>query len=451
MDRQTDPITSHTHRKQKSGKSTPPIWVPTPKTRVSTHTPTDRPGAIAANTDDRMIHPKIFKQLQKLSNHTFTLDVCANSKGDNALCSQYCSLEDSFLNKDLKGEFVWLNPPFKRTNEFLEAYFTQKRTYPDHVGACILLPCWRQFANIPELRQMIVFKQFTTEMHLFSQPGQGQSNKRDMAGVPWAVNVYYDPPRHSTFHAQAHESRQALVFKAKVGQQRAQLLLDTGTTDRSFINATTCRRLETPIQTPMPFEKRCEAHRIATSTAVDPTEFTESPLGTPELREDPGVLPHMLTPVTYGNGVQATPLGVASFTLQCQGFWTRMTCVVLDLIDKLDVVLGHEWCKDHQVIISYKDENVTFVYKAQSNILRFDDPDAQIRSSSSSLCSIRQATRFVQKQQRAFLVMVRRVADLPGGTRTLRRRPQKLTGQHHRSLSQRSHHKRLTHRRFRSF
>ena len=210
-----------------------------------------------------------------------------------------------------------------------------------------------------------------------------------MAGVPWAVNVYYDPPRCSTFHAQAHESRQALVFKAKVGEQRAQFLLDTGTTDRSFINAATCRRLGIPIRTPMPLEKRCEANRTATSIAVDPTKFTESPLGIPELREDPGVLPHMLTPVTYGNGVQATPLGVASFTLQCQGFWTRMTCPVLDLTDELDVVLGHEWCKDHRVIISYKDENVTFSHKGQSHLFRFDDSNAQMRTSSTSLYSIR--------------------------------------------------------------
>ena len=64
-----------------------------------------------------------------------------------------------------------------------------------------------------------------------------------MAGVPWAVNVYYDPPQCSTFHAQAHEGRQALVFKAKVGEQRAQLLLDTGTIDRSFINAAMCKEV----------------------------------------------------------------------------------------------------------------------------------------------------------------------------------------------------------------
>ena len=77
-------------------------------------------------------------------------------------------------------------------------------------------------------------------------------------------------------------------------------------------------------------------------------------------------------------------------------------------------MLGHEWCKAHQVVISYKDENVTFVHKGQSHLFHFDDSDAQTRTSSSTLCSIRQATRFVQKQQRAFLVLVRRVDDLPG-------------------------------------
>ena len=151
MDLQTDPTLLRKSQKQKSDLRIPPIWVPTPKNGVPTHTPTDRNGTDFADTDDRMLHAKIFKQIQKLSNHTFTLDACANSKGDNALCTRYCSVEDSFLNRDLKGEFVWLNPPFKRANEFLEAYFAQQRAYPDHVGACILLPCWRQFANIPEL------------------------------------------------------------------------------------------------------------------------------------------------------------------------------------------------------------------------------------------------------------------------------------------------------------
>ena len=126
MGLQTESILPQKRRKHKSGLRIPPIWVSTPKTGVPTHTPIERNGIVSADTDDRMLHPKIFKQIQKLSHHTFTLDACTNNKGDNVLCARYCSVEDSFLDKDLKGEFVWLNPPFKRANEFLEAYSAQK-------------------------------------------------------------------------------------------------------------------------------------------------------------------------------------------------------------------------------------------------------------------------------------------------------------------------------------
>ena len=58
MDQQTDLHPSQTYQKQNSGKP-PSIWVPTPKTGVLVHRPTDRSGTLAGDTDDRMIHPKI--------------------------------------------------------------------------------------------------------------------------------------------------------------------------------------------------------------------------------------------------------------------------------------------------------------------------------------------------------------------------------------------------------
>ena len=86
MDLQTGPKPSQTYQKQQSGLRIPPIWVPTPKTGVPIHTPIERKGTVTAKADDRMLHPKIFKQIQKLSNHSFTLDACTNRKGDNVLC-----------------------------------------------------------------------------------------------------------------------------------------------------------------------------------------------------------------------------------------------------------------------------------------------------------------------------------------------------------------------------
>ena len=341
-----------------------------------------------------MLHPRIFKQIQKLCKHTFILDACANHSGDNALCAQYCSPEDSFLSRDLQGEFVWLNPPFKCANEFLEAYFAQKHEYPDQVGASILLPCWRQFADIPELRRMSLLKHYAPGTHLFIQPGQDSAKRHEMAGVPWGVNMYYDPPTRTTFYVQAHQGRQALVFQAKVGEQSGQLLLDTGTTDKSFINAATCRRLGIPIRTPSSTQAQEQGPKN-TSTSVDPTEFSALLLEDPTPRTDSGVPVHLLTPVTYGNGIQASPIGIATFTLHCQGFRTKVTCPVLDLADELDVVLGHEWCYEHKVIISYKDEHVTFVHTDRPHLLKFDDSRAPSCVQTSSLYSIRQAARFV--------------------------------------------------------
>ena len=110
------------------------------------------------------------------------------------------------------------------------------------------------------------------------------------------------------------------------------------------------------------------------STGVDPTEFSTPPLADPAPRENSDVPANMLALVAYGNGAQASPIGIATFTFRCQGFRTKLTCPVFDLADELDVVLGHDWCYAHQAVISYKDEQVTYVYKDRSHLLKFDDP-----------------------------------------------------------------------------
>lgn len=70
--------------------------------------------------------------------------------------------------------------------------------------------------------------------------------------------------------------------------------------------------------------------------------FFDTPLGTPRPRVDTTIPRQMLTPVTYGNGNQTFPTSIATLTLQCQGFRTKVTCPVFDLGNELDVVLGHE-------------------------------------------------------------------------------------------------------------
>ena len=110
MDLQKTPEKHPSPQNQTSVLRNPRIWVPTPKTGVPALT-TSSDGAAPAtkDNDDRMLHPHIFKQIPKLCNHTFTLDACSNTNGDNTLYSRYCSPENSFLSRDLKDEFVWIN------------------------------------------------------------------------------------------------------------------------------------------------------------------------------------------------------------------------------------------------------------------------------------------------------------------------------------------------------
>ena len=66
-----------------------------------------------------------------------------------------------------------------------------------------------------------------------------------------------------------------------------------------------------------------------------------------------------------------------------------VTCSVLDLGDELDIVLGHEWCRECKIVISYKGEEATFVHEDRPYLLRFDDSHPQSSTPTFSLCSIR--------------------------------------------------------------
>lgn len=89
---------------------------------------------------------------------------------------------------------------------------------------------------------------------------------------------------------------------------------------------------------------------------VDPTEFLAPPFEDPNPRVEIHIPSHMLTQMIYGNGLQASPTGIAAFSLRCPGFGTKVTCPVLDLADELNAVLDHKCCREHKLLINYRDE-----------------------------------------------------------------------------------------------
>ena len=107
------------------------------------------------NRDDRCLRREWFERIQRQVGRTFTLDACANDSGDNALCARYCSPQQSFLERSLAGEHVWINPPFSNIRAFIDHYLAEKRRHPQTTSGCLLVPDWRQ-AQHPALKDMQV-------------------------------------------------------------------------------------------------------------------------------------------------------------------------------------------------------------------------------------------------------------------------------------------------------
>ena len=128
----------------------------------------------------------------------FTLDGCADINGRNAHKWAFCSKAKSVLERDLAGERVWLNPPFKEA--FVEAllrhYQRCKAASPANTGAALVLPLWAYAKWWPLLHGWQFLRHYPRGSNLFSAPAPGVGRQRwDMGGSPWPVVVLWDPPR----------------------------------------------------------------------------------------------------------------------------------------------------------------------------------------------------------------------------------------------------------------
>ena len=167
--------------------------------------------------------------------------------------------------------------------------------------------------------------------------------------------------------------------------------------------------------------------RDSRSTRVDPTEFSAPPeLGLSDA--PPSIVPSTssaaprdpppketipdLSPVTLANGDTTTPLGVVDVPVHVQGYKDTLRCLVLDLIQDFDLILGDKWLSDHQAVIDYAHDSVALRHKGRHIKLSFNH--ASTHSPHSSLCTMTQAMRAVRHGADAFLVLVRRAGDPVG-------------------------------------
>ena len=161
---------------------------------------------------DRMLHPRIFQEIQNKIGKQFTLDACANPTGNNALCQKYCSIHNSFLEYNCKGHTVWMNPPFIRITIKLMIlhYLYCKQEDPYKTSACILIPDWTIPSVSAYLQDMKIIRTFPANKPVMTVPATSNNNckmERLMfeIGLPFDMVLFYDPCKEKQEDAETQE------------------------------------------------------------------------------------------------------------------------------------------------------------------------------------------------------------------------------------------------------
>lgn len=141
-------------------------------------------------TEDRQIRQTAFAEIEALAGRVFTLDAAANDAGDNAMCAQFCSPANSFLDAEHTGH-IWINPPFTQLPSFMQHYLHCKQLNPSSTSACILIPGYLLQELKPMLTNMRLLKRFTKGTSLFTTPTKSGARVA-MPGTHWPVYIYTD-------------------------------------------------------------------------------------------------------------------------------------------------------------------------------------------------------------------------------------------------------------------
>lgn len=121
----------------------------------------------------------------------FTLDAACDATGANRLVNQFCSAEDSFLDRSLAGERIWANFPFRHMEQFLLHYHAQKESDPSIMG-CFVVPTWKRAPWWPLVENFKVLARYPAGTELFTAPGLA-GVRRSRGPTRWPVEVLYDP------------------------------------------------------------------------------------------------------------------------------------------------------------------------------------------------------------------------------------------------------------------
>ena len=236
-----------------------------------------------------------------------------------------------FIESEVGGNHIWLHPPYGQEKEAIEHYLRCKSKDATKTSAVIVVPSsqlGRQMPWTTLLKGMVLVKQFTQSDKIFC-PDRDQTKR---FGKLRSTEIWWDPPipppppvpvgykigiKSQYKYAMATGTKQDMVFACTLDGQPALALIDSGASD-TFIVAS---KSKGPITR--------EQHHAGT--------YVEC-AGQNRLQI---------------SGRTKTTIRVGSYMDKIQAY------VVEQLIEGIDIILGHTWLKANKVMIDYAKLNCT--------------------------------------------------------------------------------------------
>ena len=248
--------------------------------------------------------------------------------GSNSRVPRFCSPSNSFFDtQTLASEHVWINAPFHLIEPAIKHYLALKARSPDTTSACILVPRWPGARWNRLLQGMQVIQKFEVGFPLFKLDRPGTQNTSSPM-IPWPVDIYYDPSYEphavKTTHSreQAAPLAPAMHFKAAVSGTPAVVALDSQAThcfiDKQYAQAAGIRC--TP------------AHRMVQLADGSHTQIS---------------------------GECNLYLKIFSADPAHRDYSGRVPCLVIDLGEDHNLILGQDWLKQEGAVLSFHTDTCT--------------------------------------------------------------------------------------------
>ncbi len=239
---------------------------------------------------------------------------------------RFRSPSNSFFHAStLDGEHVWINPPFNLIHQALEHYLALKAKTPNTTSACILVPRWPGASWNRLLQGMQVIQSFEVGYPLFHMERTASQNTATPM-IPWPVDIYLDTAYVAHSVRLSHNRAQgapvpAMHFEAVVCGTPATVALDSQAT-HCFIDKQYAR---------------------ATGLKCTPT--------------------HRMVQLADGSHTQVASecqiyLKICSLTQQ-RTYKSKVPCLVIDLGDDHNVILGQDWLLKEKAEMSFATNTCT--------------------------------------------------------------------------------------------